>query len=253
MANREIGPDLKSKEGASDLVQEALLEAHRDRGKFVGRTETELRRWLHRILLHKIAHSLRRYRLVERRRVSLEISLDSGAFDGDADWLAADQTSPGGRKSGARKRSPWALALDRLPEQDAHGRALASSRGLQLRRAGTTARLLERRRPQALAARLGTAPARAETRDSHVSTGSVDDRENQLAAQAEALDLALAAGEARPWLKAMRIRGKRFRHSLPPTPPSSCWSGSGPGARRGPRSVLRASATQRREPSAGFA
>ena len=61
------------------------------------------------ILLHKIAHSLRRYRLVERRRVSLEISLDSGAFDGDADWLAADQTSPGGaRQSGARKRSPWA-------------------------------------------------------------------------------------------------------------------------------------------------
>ena len=29
-----------------------------------------------------------------------------------------------------------------------------------------------------------------------MSTGSVDDRENQLAAQAEALDLALAAGEA---------------------------------------------------------
>ena len=117
VANREIGPDLKSKEGASDLVQEALLQAHRDQGKFVGRTETELRRWLRRILLHKIAHSVRRYRLVERRRVAREISLDSGAFDGDADWLAADQTSPGGGAVRREEEIALGAALDRLPER----------------------------------------------------------------------------------------------------------------------------------------
>jgi RNA polymerase sigma-70 factor, ECF subfamily len=44
VANREMGNDLKSKEGASDVVQETLLQAHRDWGKFFGRTEAELRR-----------------------------------------------------------------------------------------------------------------------------------------------------------------------------------------------------------------
>ena len=194
VANREIGPDLKSKEGASDLVQEALLQAHRDRGKFVGRTETELRRWLRRILLHKIAHSVRRYRLVERRRVAREISLDSGAFDGDADWLAADQTSPGGAQSGARKRSLWAPRSIGCPSGCARPCSARHHEGCSFdelgRRLGCS-NVAARK----LWLRLGTAPARAESRDSHVSTGSVDDRENQLAAQAEALDLALAAGE----------------------------------------------------------
>ena len=36
VANREMGHDLKSKEGASDLVQETLLEAYRDLGRFTG-------------------------------------------------------------------------------------------------------------------------------------------------------------------------------------------------------------------------
>ena len=115
--NEILLADLKSKEGASDLVQEALLQAHRDWGKFVGRTETELRRWLRRILLHKIAHAVRRYRLVERRRIAREISLDSGAFDGDADWLAADQTSPRGRAVRREEEIALSAALDRLPER----------------------------------------------------------------------------------------------------------------------------------------
>jgi RNA polymerase sigma-70 factor, ECF subfamily len=118
VANREMGNDLKSKEGASDLVQEALLEAHRDLGRFTGGTETELRRWLRRFLLHKIAHAVRRYRHVARRRIACEVSLDSGEFDyGKADFLAADRTSPGGQA--VRREEELALwaALDRLPER----------------------------------------------------------------------------------------------------------------------------------------
>ena len=36
----------------SDLVHETLLEAHRDLGKFKGKTEAELIQWLRQILTH---------------------------------------------------------------------------------------------------------------------------------------------------------------------------------------------------------
>jgi RNA polymerase sigma-70 factor (ECF subfamily) len=117
VANREMGNDLKSKEGASDVVQETLLQAHRDWGKFFGRTEAELRRWLRQILLHKIAHSVRRYRHIGRRRIDREISLDSGEVDDDLNFLTADQTSPGGRAVKREEEKALWAALDRLPER----------------------------------------------------------------------------------------------------------------------------------------
>src|SRR5271165_1787781 len=67
VANREMRDDLKTKEGASDLVQETLLEAYRDLGRFTGCTEKEMRGWLRGLLLHKVAHAVRRYRHVGKR------------------------------------------------------------------------------------------------------------------------------------------------------------------------------------------
>ncbi len=43
VAERALAPDLKAKEAASDLVQDALLEAHREPGRWSGRAEPELR------------------------------------------------------------------------------------------------------------------------------------------------------------------------------------------------------------------
>jgi RNA polymerase sigma-70 factor (ECF subfamily) len=118
VANREMGNDLKSKAGASDLVQETLLEAHRDMGRFTGRTETELRRWLRRLLLHKLAHTVRRYRHVERRRITREVSLETGDLGNSlADFLAADQTSPGGQAVRREEEVALCAALDRNPER----------------------------------------------------------------------------------------------------------------------------------------
>lgn len=50
VANRAISTELRQRVGASDVVQDTLLAAHRDRHKFRGRTELELRQWLVRIL-----------------------------------------------------------------------------------------------------------------------------------------------------------------------------------------------------------
>ena len=46
VANRAISTELRQRVGASDVVQDTLLAAHRDRHKFRGRTELELRQWL---------------------------------------------------------------------------------------------------------------------------------------------------------------------------------------------------------------
>src|SRR5438874_308510 len=50
LARAELAPDLRPKEGASDLVQQTFLEAQRDFAAFQGRTEEELLAWLKRLL-----------------------------------------------------------------------------------------------------------------------------------------------------------------------------------------------------------
>ena len=51
IANQELGPDLQAKGGASDLVQETLLDACRDFAHFQGNTEQELFGWLRRSII----------------------------------------------------------------------------------------------------------------------------------------------------------------------------------------------------------
>src|SRR5258708_906854 len=56
VAERTLAPDLKAKEAASDLVQEAMVEAQREAGRWTGRAEAtdELRAWLRQFLMHKV-------------------------------------------------------------------------------------------------------------------------------------------------------------------------------------------------------
>jgi RNA polymerase sigma-70 factor (ECF subfamily) len=64
---------------ASDLVQETLLEAHRDFKQFIGGTEKELVAWLRQILVRNLTDQLRRHRARGRdwrKQESLEVLLD---------------------------------------------------------------------------------------------------------------------------------------------------------------------------------
>ena len=80
VANRELSAPLQAKAGASDLVQEAFVEAQRIFSRFHGQSGSELLGWLRGILLNKIAHFHRKYNGTDKRQVSREVSLDS------ADW-----------------------------------------------------------------------------------------------------------------------------------------------------------------------
>jgi RNA polymerase sigma-70 factor (ECF subfamily) len=79
LALREVPSDLRPKVSASDLVQESLLEAHRDFSGFGGSHPKELYAWLRRILLNNLANSRRRYRKLKRelkREVPLQTFTD---------------------------------------------------------------------------------------------------------------------------------------------------------------------------------
>src|SRR5690242_12460767 len=82
VANRELRTDLLAKAGASDLVQETFLEAQRDAGRFQGRSDAELRAWLRRILLNNVSNFVRHYREPQKRRISLEVSIDQETTGG---------------------------------------------------------------------------------------------------------------------------------------------------------------------------
>ncbi len=59
----------------SDLVQQTLLEAHRDFDGFQGQHESELLAWLRRILAHNLFNEARRYG-ARQRDAEREVSLD---------------------------------------------------------------------------------------------------------------------------------------------------------------------------------
>jgi RNA polymerase sigma-70 factor (ECF subfamily) len=83
VANASLPADLRAKGGASDLVQEAFLDAHRHAGNFHGTTEGELLAWLGEILRCRVANFLRDYRHTAKRQVGREVDLDAGAEPAD--------------------------------------------------------------------------------------------------------------------------------------------------------------------------
>lgn len=82
VANAAIGDCLRAKVGASDVVQETFLEAQRIFGRFEGKTQEELLRWLTRILENKLGTIVKRYAQTAKRSLSREqrvVTQDSSA------------------------------------------------------------------------------------------------------------------------------------------------------------------------------
>lgn len=77
IATQELGLHLKSKGGASDLVQETFLNATRDLHHFSGQTSDEFRCWLRSILMHNLLNFRRQYLDTAKRDADREISLGS--------------------------------------------------------------------------------------------------------------------------------------------------------------------------------
>jgi RNA polymerase sigma-70 factor, ECF subfamily len=116
IANEGLAADLQAKGGASDLVQETFLEAHRDFACFQGTTEAELLAWLRCLLLNNVSNFARSYR-AGKRQVGREVRLESedSSRAGNAD-LAAGTGTPSMEAMAHEKAEALARALERLPE-----------------------------------------------------------------------------------------------------------------------------------------
>ena len=85
---------------ASDIVQETLLEAHRDFEKFSGTSIEEFTGWLRRILFNNLATAIEKHVLADKRDVRKQRSLDQEIGDANqskpklARYLQQDITSP---------------------------------------------------------------------------------------------------------------------------------------------------------------
>jgi RNA polymerase sigma-70 factor (ECF subfamily) len=117
LARLHLGERLRAKLDPSDVVQQTLLEAHRERAQYRGTSDAELAGWLRQTLAHSIADALRAFSRAKRavaQERSLEAALDESSARLAA-LLAADQSSPSERVAHEEQLLRLAQALAELP------------------------------------------------------------------------------------------------------------------------------------------
>lgn len=119
LARVELGRRLQGKIDASDVVQEAFLDAHRYFPAFRGRAEGQFVHWLRTILAGALANQVRRYLGTRARDVRLEreivADLDRSSILVDRGW-AAVQSSPSEQAARHEQGVALANALAGLPD-----------------------------------------------------------------------------------------------------------------------------------------
>jgi RNA polymerase sigma-70 factor (ECF subfamily) len=134
LARVHIGPPLQAKLDPSDIVQQTLLEAHRNRNQFRGTTEAEMAGWLRQMLACTLADAIRALGRAKRdvgRERSLEEAIDQSSKRIDA-WLAAEQSSPSQRATRHEESLQLADALAKLPEAQRNAITLRYCQGQSL-------------------------------------------------------------------------------------------------------------------------
>ena len=116
MSLRRLGP-VAHKVGSSDVVQEALLQAHLARDQFRGTTEAELEGWLRKILKNKLTDAVRHFARQKRDAV-LEESIRATVSDSvdRIEKLAGNLTPPSRYVEQNERAFRLAEALETLPE-----------------------------------------------------------------------------------------------------------------------------------------
>lgn len=133
LADRELGTRLQAKVDASDIVQQAMLEAIRGLSDFRGDSEGEWQAWLRRILARQISREVRRHRGTLKRGAANEVSIDQSLAQSSqrlGAMLAVDQTSPSQHAIGNERAAAVAEVLDRLPADYRKVIALRNLEGL---------------------------------------------------------------------------------------------------------------------------
>jgi RNA polymerase sigma-70 factor (ECF subfamily) len=134
LARLETDRSLQGKLDLSGVVQQTLLEAHQALPELRGKTDSEVRAWLRRILTHNLCDAVRQV-TAEVRDARREQSLEAGLAESSAhleQWLAAEQTSPSLRAQRQELLLRLASALAQLPEDQRTAIELHHLQGLAL-------------------------------------------------------------------------------------------------------------------------
>lgn len=131
LAGLELGPQLRGKVDAADVVQETFLEASRNFHRFQGDNEATLLAWLRQILAASLANVERRFLGTHARNVRLERQI-ADALDRSSVMLdralVAQQSTPSQQ---AAHREQAVLLADALAELPADYREVIILRHLE--------------------------------------------------------------------------------------------------------------------------
>src|SRR5436309_930715 len=117
LARLQLGSRLQGKVDLSGVVQQTLLEAHREADRLANQSEERKAAWLRQVLANNLRDEIRKVRAGRRdvaRERSLEADLDASSARLEA-WLAADQSSPSAHAMRQEQLLALADALARLP------------------------------------------------------------------------------------------------------------------------------------------
>jgi RNA polymerase sigma-70 factor (ECF subfamily) len=138
LAGRQLDGRLRGRVGASDIVQQTLFEAHRNRAQFRGRTAGELAGWLRQILARNLL-DVRKEHGRDRRDVRREVA-PTGELDRSsaqlAGLLAAPGPSPSQVAAGHEQAVRLAAALAELPDAQREALVLQHWHGWTLAQIG---------------------------------------------------------------------------------------------------------------------
>lgn len=135
LARCQLPARLRAKLDPSDLVQQTLLAAHRDRAAFRGTTSGEVACWLRGILAHRLANAARDFDR-DKRDVGRERPLGRAVEESSARleaWLADARTPPHDRADRNEQLLGLAAALAALPDAQREAVELRYLRGLAVK------------------------------------------------------------------------------------------------------------------------
>lgn len=150
IARSQVESWLRAKVDASDIVQQTMLEAHRDFDRFTGQTGGEWLAWLRKILTRNAADFVRRYRTAAKRNAAREVPLDghrpADSQVGGPPEPAAHDPSPSQQVMRRDEELRLALAMNQLSPDY---REVIMLRNLQRLPFDEVARRMNRSRPAA--------------------------------------------------------------------------------------------------------
>ena len=135
LARAQLPDWVRGELDASDLVQQTLLVAHRDRDQFRGTSGAELAGWLRTILGHRLSNAVRDLRR-DKRDVGRVRSLEQSLAESSArleDWLAQSSLSPAERADRTEQLLRLAAVLVRLPDAQRRAVELRYLQGLSVK------------------------------------------------------------------------------------------------------------------------